>query len=464
MQITNALVSDKNVEGWDAMEKAKINASKIKKIAKEENVRFLRLMFTDIFGTNKNVEVPISQLDKVLTNKLMLDGSSIEGFVRIEESDMYLYPDLTTWMIFPWENEYGKVARLICDIYNPDGTPFAGDPRGNLKRSLEKMESLGFTSFNLGPEPEFFLFKLDDKDNITMNLNDAGGYFDLSPTDLGENCRRDIVLELEKLNFEVEASHHEVAFGQHEIDFKYANAIEACDNIQTFKLVVKTIARKHGLHATFMPKPLFGINGSGMHCNMSLFKENENAFYDKKDELQLSQNAYHFLAGLLKHARAFTAICNPTVNSYKRLVPGYEAPVYIAWSGRNRSPLIRVPESKGASTRLELRSVDPTANPYLALSLLLQAGLDGVKNQLAPPKAINRNIYDMTKKERVDNGIYDLPSTLHDALKALDEDELLKNTLGSHIYTSFVEAKQQEWAAFCQTVSEWEKQQYLELF
>ncbi len=464
MQKTNALVDDKISKGWDAMEEAKINASSIKKIAKEENVRFLRLMFTDIFGTNKNVEVPISQLDKVLANKLMLDGSSIEGFVRIEESDMYLYPDLATWMIFPWENEYGKVARLICDIYNPDGTPFAGDPRGNLKRSLEKMESLGFTSFNLGPEPEFFLFKLDDNDNITMNLNDAGGYFDLSPTDLGENCRRDIVLELEKLNFEVEASHHEVAFGQHEIDFKYANAIEACDNIQTFKLVVKTIARKHGLHATFMPKPLFGINGSGMHCNMSLFKENTNAFYDKTDDLQLSQNAYHFLAGLLKHARAFTAICNPTVNSYKRLVPGYEAPVYIAWSGRNRSPLIRVPESKGASTRLELRSVDPTANPYLALSVLLQAGLDGIENQLTPPKPINRNIYTMAKKERTDNGIYDLPTTLHEALKTLDEDQLLKETLGLHIYTSFVEAKKQEWAAFCQTVSEWEKEQYLELF
>lgn len=446
------------------MDKSKINATVIKRIVEKENVRFLRLMFTDISGTIKNVEVPISQLDKVLDNKLMFDGSSIEGFVRIEESDMYLYPDLATWLIFPWENEYGKVARLICDIYNPDGTPFAGDPRGNLKRSLAKMKKLGFTAFNLGPEPEFFLFKLDDNNNITLNLNDAGGYFDLSPTDSGENCRRDIVLELEKLNFEVEASHHEVAFGQHEIDFKYADAIEACDNIQTFKLVVKTIARKHGLHATFMPKPLFSTNGSGMHCNMSLFQEDKNAFYDENDELQLSDTAYHFLAGLLNHARAFTAICNPTVNSYKRLIPGYEAPVYIAWSGRNRSPLIRVPESKGASTRLELRSVDPTANPYLALSVLLQAGLDGIEKQLTPPAAVDRNIYHMNAKDRANNGIHDLPSTLHNALKELDEDDLLKSALGKHIYTSFVEAKKQEWAAFQESVSEWEKEQYLELF
>ncbi|MDN6128409.1 MAG: type I glutamate--ammonia ligase, partial [Tetragenococcus halophilus] len=333
----------------------------------------------------------------------------------------------------------------------------------NLKASLAEMKKLGFTSFNLGPEPEFFLFKLDSNENITMDLNDTGGYFDLSPTDLGENCRRDIVLELEKLNFEVEASHHEVAFGQHEIDFKYADAVEACDNIQTFKLVVKTIARKHGLHASFMPKPLFGINGSGMHCNMSLFKDGKNAFYDEKGELQLSRNAYHFLAGLLKHARSFTAICNPTVNSYKRLIPGYEAPVYIAWSGRNRSPLIRVPESKGTSTRLELRSVDPSANPYLALSLLLQAGLDGIKNQLTPPTPIDRNIYHMDEKERVESGIYALPSTLNDALTALSEDELLKNALGKHIYNNFVEAKKSEWTTFLSSVSEWEKEQYLTL-
>ncbi|MBO0468658.1 type I glutamate--ammonia ligase [Enterococcus plantarum] len=446
------------------MKKKQNTVEDIKRIADEENVRFLRLMFTDIMGTIKNVEVPVSQLDKVLSNKMMFDGSSIEGFVRIEESDMYLYPDVSTWMVFPWESTHGKVARLICDIYNPDGTPFAGDPRGNLKRALADMESLGFTSFNLGPEPEFFLFKLDEDGKITTDLNDRGGYFDFAPTDLGENCRRDIVLELESLGFEVEASHHEVAPGQHEIDFKYADVIEACDNIQTFKLVVKTIARKHGLHATFMPKPLYGINGSGMHCNMSLFKGEENVFFDENGLMQLSQTAYHFLGGLLKHARAYTAVCNPTVNSYKRLVPGYEAPVYVAWSGRNRSPLVRVPESRGLSTRLELRSVDPSANPYLTMATLLQAGLDGIKNEIDPPQAVDRNIYVMNEEERKEAHIHDLPSTLHNAIKELRKDDVMINALGEHIYVNFVEAKRMEWAAFRQTVSEWEREQYLELY
>lgn len=446
------------------MAKVNYTVEDIKRIAKDENVRFLRLMFTDIMGTIKNVEVPVSQLNKVLENKMMFDGSSIEGFVRIEESDMYLYPDLSTWMIFPWESEHGKVARLICDIYNPDDTPFAGDPRGNLKRALKHMQEMGFTAFNLGPEPEFFLFKLDEDGKVTKTLNDKGGYFDFAPTDLGENCRRDIVLELESLGFEVEASHHEVAPGQHEIDFKYADVIEACDNIQTFKLVVKTIARKHGLHATFMPKPLFGINGSGMHCNMSLFKDNQNVFFDPEGPLQLSQTAYHFLGGLIEHARAYTAVCNPTVNSYKRLVPGYEAPVYVAWSGRNRSPLIRVPESRGLSTRLELRSVDPAANPYLAMAVLLEAGLDGITRELTPPPAVDRNIYIMNEEERAEALIKDLPSTLHNAIKELRVDPVMVNALGQHIFSNFVEAKRMEWASFRQTVSEWEREQYLELY
>lgn len=446
------------------MAKVNYTVEDIKRIAKDENVRFLRLMFTDIMGTIKNVEVPVSQLNKVLENKMMFDGSSIEGFVRIEESDMYLYPDLSTWMIFPWESEHGKVARLICDIYNPDGKPFAGDPRGNLKRALKHMQEMGFTAFNLGPEPEFFLFKLDEDGKVTKTLNDKGGYFDFAPTDLGENCRRDIVLELESLGFEVEASHHEVAPGQHEIDFKYADVIEACDNIQTFKLVVKTIARKHGLHATFMPKPLFGINGSGMHCNMSLFKDNQNVFFDPEGPLQLSQTAYHFLGGLIEHARAYTAVCNPTVNSYKRLVPGYEAPVYVAWSGRNRSPLIRVPESRGLSTRLELRSVDPAANPYLAMAVLLEAGLDGITRELTPPPAVDRNIYIMNEEERAEALIKDLPSTLHNAIKELRVDPVMVNALGQHIFSNFVEAKRMEWASFRQTVSEWEREQYLELY
>lgn len=446
------------------MPKKEFTAEDIRRIVEEENVRFLRLMFTDILGIIKNVEVPVSQLDKVLENKAMFDGSSIEGFVRIEESDMYLRPDLSTWMIFPWESDHGKVARLICDIYNPDGTPFAGDPRGNLKRALKDMEAAGFKAFNLGPEPEFFLFKMDEDGVPTMKLNDKGGYFDFAPTDLGENCRRDIVLELENLGFEVEASHHEVAPGQHEIDFKYDDVVDACDNIQTFKLVVKTIARKHGLHATFMPKPLFGINGSGMHCNMSLFDETGNVFFDPEGPKQLSQAAYYFMGGLLKHARAFTAVCNPTVNSYKRLVPGYEAPVYVAWSGRNRSPLIRVPESRGVSTRLELRSVDPSANPYLAMAVLLQAGLDGIKNKITPPDAVDRNIYVMTEEERKEAHIDDLPSTIHNAIKELRTDSVMVDALGSHIFNSFVEAKRLEWAAFRQTVSEWEVEQYLELY
>lgn len=446
------------------MAKKSKTVEEIKQIAQEENVRFLRLMFTDILGTIKNVEVPISQLDKVLDNKMMFDGSSIEGFVRIEESDMYLYPDLATWMIFPWGNEQGKVARLICDIYTADGKPFAGDPRGNLKRVLKKMKEFGFTSFNLGPEPEFFLFKLDEGGKPTLNLNDDGGYFDFAPTDMGENCRRDIVLELENLGFEVEASHHEVAPGQHEIDFKYEDAVDACDNIQTFKLVVKTIARKHGLHATFMPKPLYGISGSGMHCNMSLFSENQNAFFDEEGPKQLSQTAYYFLGGLLEHARAYTAVCNPTVNSYKRLVPGYEAPVYVAWSGKNRSPLVRIPESRGLSTRLELRSVDPAANPYLALAVLLAAGLDGIENKKLPPAAVDRNIYIMTEEERKQADITDLPSTLHNALKELRNDEVIREALGSHIYANFMEAKRMEWAAYRQSVSEWEREQYLNLY
>lgn len=436
----------------------------IRKIAQDENVQFLRLMFTDISGVIKNVEMPVDQLDKVLDNKVMFDGSSIDGFVRIEGSDMYLYPDLNTWMIFPWGSEHGKVARLICRIYNTDGTPFNGDPRNNLIRILDEMHAAGYTDFNIGPEPEFFLFKLDDQGRPTLHLNDKGSYFDFAPIDLGENCRRDIVLELENMGFEVEASHHEAAPGQHEVDFKYANALEAADDIQTFKLVVKTVARKHGLHATFMPKPLDGINGSGMHMNMSLFHDKGNAFYDKSGEMQLSNDAYHFLAGLLEHARGLTAIANPTVNSYKRLVPGYEAPVYVAWSGRNRSPLVRVPASRGLSTRLELRSVDPTANPYAIIAAMLEAGMDGIRQEMTPLPAVDRNIYRMDDEERKANHITDLPSTLHNALKALRDDQVLRDALGQHLYQSFMEAKKLEWASYRQMVSQWERDQYLELY
>ncbi|MFC5464238.1 type I glutamate--ammonia ligase [Lederbergia graminis] len=438
-----------------------MNREQVMKIVNEENVRYIRLQFTDIFGTIKNVEIPVSQLPKALDNKMMFDGSSIEGFVRIEESDMYLYPDLDTFVIFPWTAEKGKVARFICDIYHPDGTPFEGDPRNNLKRVLKEMEALGFTDFNVGPEPEFFLFKLDGNGEPTLELNDHGGYFDLAPTDLGENCRRDIVLELEEMGFEIEASHHEVAPGQHEIDFKYQSALRACDDIQTFKLVVKTIARKHGLHATFMPKPLFGVNGSGMHCNLSLFKGDQNAFYDENGMLEMSDTARHFLAGILAHAPNFTAITNPTVNSYKRLVPGYEAPCYVAWSARNRSPLIRIPASRGLSTRVEVRSVDPAANPYLAMAVLLASGLDGVKNNTPAPEPVDQNIYVMTKEQREEIGIVDLPATLAQALENLKKDEILKDALGSHLLEHFIEAKEIEWDMFRTQVHPWERDQYM---
>lgn len=436
----------------------------IRRIAKEENVKFLRLMFTDLFGTIKNVEIPINQLEKLLSNKMMFDGSSIEGFVRIEESDMRLCPDLSTWMIFPWSTERGKIARVICEVYTTDNEPFLGDPRNNLIRVLEDMKKEGFTKFNIGPEPEFFLFKMDEKGEPTLNLNDKGSYFDMAPMDLGENCRREIVLTLEEMGFNVEAAHHEVAPGQHEIDFKYADALAAADNIQTFKLVVKTIARKYGLYATFMPKPLSGIAGSGMHLNMSLFDDNGNVFYDEKGELGLSDTAYHFLGGLLKHARAYTAICNPIVNSYKRLVPGYEAPVYVAWSGSNRSPLIRIPSARGASTRLELRSVDPVANPYLAIATVLEAGLDGLRNEIKPEHSVDRNIYRMNLSERRESHIENLPDTLHNALKDLSADGVMKSALGERLYDSFIEAKNLEYESYRTQVSGWERDQYLEKY
>lgn len=448
------------------MAKQSYSKDDIRRIVKEENVNFLRLMFTDLFGTIKNVEVPVSQLDKLLDNKLMFDGSSIDGFVRIEESDMYLYPDLSTWLIMPWNTEHGKIARIICEVYTSDRKPFEGDPRNNLIRVLNDMREAGYTSFNCGTEPEFFLFKMNEKGEPTTELNDKGSYFDLSPMDLGENCRRDIALELERLGFNVEASHHEVAPGQHEIDFKYADALSAADHIQTFKLVVKTIARKYNLWATFMPKPLNGVNGSGMHVNMSLFHDQGNAFYDANDKngLELSSDAYHFLGGLMKHARSYTAVTNPTINSYKRLVPGYEAPVYVAWSASNRSPMIRIPSARGLSTRLELRSVDASTNPYLAFAAVLEAGLDGIKNGIEPPKSVDRNIYVMDEDERAAAGIADLPSTLHNALKEFQTDPTMKKALGPHIYQSFLEAKRLEWASYRQQVSEWERDQYMELY
>jgi len=430
------------------------------RIVKEEDVKFIRLQFTDIFGTLKNVAITSSQIEKAMDNKCMFDGSSIEGFTRIEESDMYLYPDPDTFVIFPWRPQDGKVARLICDVYTSDKKPFAGCPRQILKRTLKDAADLGYT-FNVGPELEFFLFLTDDKGKPTTQTHDDAGYFDLAPIDLGESARRDMCLTLEAMGFEIEASHHEVARGHHEIDFKYGDALKTADNINTFKLVVKTIAQKHGLHATFMPKPIFGINGSGMHTNQSLFKNGKNVFYDETDKLQISQEAYSYIAGLLKHIKSMSAISNPLVNSYKRLVPGYEAPVYIAWSASNRSNLIRIPAARGSSTRLELRCPDPTANPYFLLSVCLAAGLDGIKNKLKVNQSTDKNIFKMTQEEKDASGIESLPHNLINAVQAMQKSELIRKTLGDHAFELYTQAKIKEWDAYRTKVHQWEIDEYL---
>ena len=431
------------------------------RMVEEEDVEFIRLQFTDIFGTLKNIAITSSQLEKALDNKCMFDGSSVEGFVRIEESDMYLYPDYDTFEIFPWRPQQGKVARLICDVYTPDGKPFEGDPRWILKKTIKEANEMGYR-FDVGPECEFFLFHTDDNGLPTTLSHEKAGYFDLGPNDLGENIRRDMVLTLEDMGFEIEASHHEVAPAQHEIDFKYDEVLKTADNIQTFKMTVKTIAKRHGLYATFMPKPKFGISGSGMHINMSLAtEEGKNIFADENGKIGLSDDAYHFIAGIMKHARGMSAITNPLVNSYKRLVPGYEAPVYIAWSAKNRSPLIRIPASRGNGTRVELRNPDPTANPYLVLALCLAAGLDGIKNKIEVPESIDCNIYEMTPGERRAAGIENMPADLKEAVDCLVADEFLCSVLGEHITTKYVEAKMKEWENYTTRVSQWEIDEYL---
>lgn len=431
------------------------------RMVEEEDVEFIRLQFTDIFGTLKNIAITSSQLEKALDNKCMFDGSSVEGFVRIEESDMYLYPDYDTFEIFPWRPQQGKVARLICDVHTPDGKPFEGDPRWILKKTIKEANEMGYR-FDVGPECEFFLFHTDDNGLPTTLSHEKAGYFDLGPNDLGENIRRDMVLTLEDMGFEIEASHHEVAPAQHEIDFKYDEALKTADNIQTFKMTVKTIAKRHGLYATFMPKPKFGISGSGMHINMSLAtEEGKNIFADENGKIGLSDDAYHFIAGIMKHARGMSAITNPLVNSYKRLVPGYEAPIYIAWSAKNRSPLIRIPASRGNGTRVELRNPDPTANPYLVLALCLAAGLDGIKNKIEVPKSVDCNIYEMTPGERRAAGIENMPADLKEAVDCLVADEFLCSVLGEHITTKYVEAKMKEWENYTTRVSQWEIDEYL---
>ena len=442
---------------------AKYTKEDILNLVKENGVRFIRLQFTDIFGALKNVAITERQLEKALDGQMMFDGSSIEGFVRIEESDMYLKPNFDSFVIFPWRPQQGKVARLICDIYRPDGTPFEGDPRYALRRAIADAEALGY-EMNVGPECEFFLFETDENGNATVNTQDKGGYFDLAPTDRGENARRDMTLALEEMGFEIEASHHEVAEGQNEFDFKYGPALETADSIMTFKLVVKSIAQRHGLYASFMPKPIFGINGSGMHVNMSLFKDGKNAFYDESDKNGLSKIAYQFIAGLLKNIKGLAAVTNPLVNSYKRLVPGYEAPVYLAWSCSNRTALIRVPASRGAGTRVELRCPDPSSNPYLVLAVLLLAGLDGIKNNLEVPKEIVANIFKMTEDERKDAGIENLPNNLYEAVNFMKESELAKKALGDHIYANYIEGKEAEWDDYRTKVHDWELENYLDRY
>lgn len=430
--------------------------------AKELNIKFIRLRFTDILGMPKNVEIPIRELKKALNGEIMFDGSSIQGFVRIEESDMFLKPDYSTFMVNPWEEEK-DVARITCDVYNPDGSPFDGCPRTNLKRVLREVEEMGFTT-NFGPEMEFFLFFRNEEGEATTKTHDRGGYFDLLPVDLGEEARRDMVISLEKLGFEIEASHHEVAPGQHEIDFRYCDALTAADRIMTLKLTGKTIALKHNLHVTFMPKPVFGINGSGMHTHISLLKNGKNVFHDPKGKCELSKEALYFIGGLLRHAKGFTAITNPLVNSYKRLTPGYEAPVYIAWSERNRSPLIRVPAARGEGARAELRSPDPSCNPYLAFAVILKAGIDGIKNQIDPGEPVSQNIYTMSKEEKKSLGIESLPSTLNEALLELDKDEVIKSALTNHILENYIDAKREEWESYRIRVHQWELDRYLMIY
>ncbi|MFT5284609.1 MAG: glutamine synthetase [Planctomycetota bacterium] len=436
----------------------------------KHGVRFLRLQFTDITGVNKNVEVPASQFEKALDGEILFDGSSIDGFCRIEESDMVLKPDYATYRLDPFPSvglrgrDHGRVARVICDVFNPDGSPFAGCPRQALKRQCAEAAELGYEVM-VGPEAEFFLFQRGPNGEATTETHDSAGYFDLAPTDLGESCRREIVLALEAMGFEIEAAHHEVAPGQHEIDFKYGPAVEVADNLSTFRYVVRRTALEMGLHATFMPKPIYLRNGSGMHCHQSLFKDGVSAFYDKDAEFDgISKTMQHYIGGLLAHARGFCAVTNPIVNSYKRLVPGYEAPTHLAWSMRNRSPLIRVPDRRGIATRCELRSPDPACNPYLAFTVMLAAGLDGVKNATEPPPPVAANVYDMSARERGRLKIKSLPSDLGDALDQLEKSSVMREALGEHIFTQFLVAKRTEWEDYIGQVHQWEVDRYLTMY
>jgi glutamine synthetase len=427
----------------------------------ENQVRFLRLQFVDIGGMVKNVGIPVSQAEKALKSGIAFDGSSIEGFVRIEESDMILKPDINTYRILPWDVSGGKVARLICDVYKPNGKPFEGDPRYVLKRAIQEAAKQGFV-MNTGPEIEFFLFERKDGRALPIP-HDFGGYFDFPPVDRAEEIRQNMVCALENMGFNIEASHHEVSNGQHEIDFKYADALTTADNVITFKFVTRSIALKDNLHVSFMPKPIFGINGSGMHTNISLFKGNKNAFYDESKDMELSDTLRYFVGGLKKHVKSFTAVTNPIVNSYKRIVPGYEAPVYIAWSGANRSSMIRIPAARGMSTRVELRSPDPSCNPYLSFAVILMAGLDGVENQIDPGEPTTLNLFHLSDEERKEHGIESLPGSLKEALDNLETDSIIRDALGEHVYADFMRLGRAEWDAYRISVHDWEINRYLNI-
>lgn len=426
---------------------------------KEDKVEFIRLQFTDIFGMLKNITIMPSQLEKALDNKCMFDGSSIDGFVRIEESDMYLYPDYDTYEVYDLDCD--NAARLICDVYRPNKEPFEGDCRYILKKVIQEAAEMGYR-VNVGPECEFFLFEQGENGEPTLNTNDKGGYFDMSPVALGGNIRREICIALQNMNFEIETSHHECAPAQHEVDFKYTDALNAADQIQTFKMVVKSIAMNCGMYATFMPKPKFGWAGSGMHANISLYdlEKKKNAFADDNDENGLSELAYSFIAGVMAHIKEMTAVTNPLVNSYKRLVPDFEAPVYIAWSKKNRSPLIRVPSARGSSTRIELRSPDPSCNPYLALAVVIASGLDGIKKGMKAPKSVDVNIFDLTKEERAKKKIDSLPVTLLEAIEAMENSKFVRSVLGEHIFTKYLISKRGEWMDYTCRVTPWEIDEY----
>jgi glutamine synthetase len=439
---------------------AKYTKEDIYKLIEEEDVSFIRLQFTNMFGELKNMAVTVRQLDKVLNNQCSFDGSLIEGFTGIEESILYLYPDIDTFQIFPWRPQNGKVARFLCDVCCADGRAFQGDPRQILKNELKEIEELGY-SFDIGPECEFFLFDLDTDGNPTNNTAEKGKYFDVGPIDYGENARREMVFTLEEVGIDCESSYHENAPGQHEIDFRYKDALTTADNIVTFKMAVKTVARRHGLHATFMPKPKEGVDGSGMHINMSLSKEGRNIFYDPSAPNGISEDGMHFIAGILKHVEGMAVLTNPLVNSYKRLTLGYDAPVYIAWSITNRSPLLTISDAGKPSVRVELRSPDPCANPYLTFAACLRAGMDGIKNKLEAPEIVNRNIYEMSAAECRSLGIRTLPRTLAEAVEAFKKDEIIKNVLGDHISERYIEAKQKEWEEYNNKISPWEMETYL---